>query len=396
MKPQAFYAEMVEMGISLGFAKAGTAVTALEQQLTGGTMTKKTAINMTEAGMLLPSDWTSGGSGGVHITPAGTRRFAAVNDDPIAWLTGQGEAYITKYAADNGISKIAAIYALYGRQTTQRFVAEAITAGPQFARALAGYGGVPDMPAQYKMLGNESYDTNMLALTTAWKGLMEAMAQTDGPIKLLQALTSAIHALTDAAVAHPDAAADLFYLASALAALAVVGGSLVVLSIGLRALLAPLTMLTEMTGLTALGTSFGGLAASLVPFAVGGAAFLAIGALMGRLHDLMQFGNPSGFGPMTGGPGQGAAPVHLPPNDVRPPGIAPMPGDDDYRILPPAAAPAPQRLGSVILNLDGRQFASLILDHAADHLNRPPTGPNGPDIRVGGLQPGVAGNWALA
>ncbi len=64
-------------------------------------------------------------------------------------------------------------------------------------------------------------------------------------------------------------------------------------------------------------------------------------------------------------------------------------------MAPPAAADGTgKRSGDVYL--DGKKVGYIMQHYLADHLNRPPTGGNNPDIRVGALYPGVAGNWGLA
>jgi hypothetical protein len=379
MTPEAAYAAAVELATSQGGPRGGTELTALFRQLRGGVMPRRVAEADTKAGMLEPGDWSSksggGAGGGVVLSPKGLARFNGIDTDPLAWATGPGKAYVENYAKKMNISMVAAVFQLFSTQTAQRLIAEAMTAGPQFERARALFGVAPDVPDQAKTIRDKSFETNVEGLSKAWTGLMQAVGDSAGAIALLQSLTAAIHALTDAVLAHPEATKDIFYLSTALAALVTAGGTLTVLTVGLNALAGPLKLLAGITGLAATAIGINALVAPLIAL---GAAVYGLPRLLAAAADAIN--------------------SHLPDSMRRP---SDLPGAD------PASRPQGGRGGSPNSSghghdrqsmgdvyIDGHKLGVLVANHLADSINRP-TGSNSPDLRVGALYPGAAGNWAV-
>lgn len=401
--PEAFYVDGTEAGIAMGASRLGTAETSLMQQFIGGTMTNKVAKHLTEAGLLHSNEWQSGKSGGVVVNPGVAARFQPMMQDPVAWLsTGEGSQAVKGFAQKEGISVIAAVLELFGRQTAQRLASDAMSNQPQFARAHEIYGNVPSVAAQYAELHNHDLDTNLTEVAAAWKSFMQAFSDAGTPlvIPVLHGLTDGIHELTKITADHPDAVRGIIAVTGGIAGLTVVGGSLVVLNTcwtplanGLKLLVGVQGLNTAGTAIGAAATSLGSLVTALEPFAVGGAAFLAIAALMGQLHDVAGFGGKNGsFGPATGGPASGAAPGNG--YTTRPAGVAPMPGDPDFRIpLPPPSGNQQQgSSGPIPVHVvNGRDLADGVGNAWANQMSRPPTGTSAPDLRMGPLMPGLLG-----
>ena len=260
--PESFYGAGVEAAIAMGAAKTGTAETGLFQQLIGGTMTKKVAEHMAEAGLLHDGDWTSGRSGGVVVKPSVAARFEPMMKDPVAWLTtGEGGAAMKQYAAKEGVSSIAAIFQLFGRQTVQRLVSEITSNAPQFARAREIYGAIPSVEGQYAELQKNSLDTNIVALSASWKTFMEALGEAGVPaaIVILQNLSGALHTMAMAAAENPNVAAWMMGIVGGFAALAAVGGGITLVAAAIGPIAAGLTTLA--TAATALASAPAGLLA---------------------------------------------------------------------------------------------------------------------------------------
>jgi hypothetical protein len=282
--PEAFYTAGVEAAIAMNASRVGTAETGLFAEFIGGTMTKKVAEHLTEAGLLKPGEWTSGKSGGVVINPSVAARFKPMTEDPIAWLsTGEGGAAVNNYAQKEGISQMAAIFQLFGRQTVQRLVSEAMSNEPQFARARQIAGNIPGMADQYAELQKNDLDTNIKSVTAAWTSFMQALgdAGIPGTISILHTLTDALHYMTVAIEAHPDAARRLMELASALAALVALSGGFAILSAAIGPLAAGLKLLGGGAALAGAGSAAGvagGVGLSALAFSLGGAA--ALGAFV--------------------------------------------------------------------------------------------------------------------
>lgn len=299
MSAESAYLDMAEIASVLGGQRSGTALTSLFQQLIGGKMTKQTAQALTDAGMLLPTDWTSGRSGGVVVSPEGTRRFSAMERDPAQWFASQGQEKIRAYAEANGVSEVQAIFRLFGRQTTQRLVAEILSSEPQIARTREIAAGMKDYSGQYDDLLKENLTTNIRAFQSAWTTLMEALGAAAVPtaITLLQSLTTAIQGMTKWALDNPDTVTTLMHLTAGMGAFAIAIGAFAIGSAAAGALAVlngPLGVAALAAGLTALAGSLSGFPSWLVSMVTGAAAGAGVG---------MRFGGAQGavFGAALGG-----------------------------------------------------------------------------------------------
>lgn len=266
-----FYPTGVESAIMLGASKTGVAETGLIQQFIGGTMTKKIAEHLTEAGLLHAGEWHSGKSGGVVVNSGVAQRFAGVQSDPQAYFaTGPGATAIKEYADKNHISNMMAILQLFGRQTTQRLVADFMGNAPQFDRAREIFGGIGNISGQYKELMGHDLDTNIIAISAAWKSFMEAFSDAGTPavIHILQTLTGAIQWFARATAEHPEAAGRLIELAGGIAALTALGGGITVFMVAWSPFVGGIRLLVGMSGAIAtVGTGLGAVAAGFAKIA---------------------------------------------------------------------------------------------------------------------------------
>ena len=87
MTPEAFYAAAVEMGVSQGASRTGTALTSLFSQMIGGTMPVHVAQEMQRMGLMDQGEWKSD-HGHVVMSPTASQRFQGIETDPIAYITG--------------------------------------------------------------------------------------------------------------------------------------------------------------------------------------------------------------------------------------------------------------------------------------------------------------------
>ena len=300
MTPEAFYADAAEMSVSQGASRTGTALTSMYQQMVGGTMTRRVAEEMQRMGQFNPGDWSAKKGGAIVVQPEARQRLAAqIGDDPIAYITGPLNDRMTAMGMDSK-AKLDEVFQMFGRQTTQRLAAEALSSGPLFERARHMFGTIPDADTQYKNLQKEDLGTNIKSFEAAWKGLMEALGEQGIPlaISVMQKLTEAMHAMTAWAVAHPEAVHNIEMTAAALSALAAVGGTLVVTAFGLRMVGSALSFMSSITGLTALGTGMRALGGGVAALAEGasGALLLAsrltvIGSAIGALIAVLKLGS---------------------------------------------------------------------------------------------------------
>ena len=263
MTIEGFYAAMTEMAVSQGAARTGTAVTSLFSQLVGGTMTMKTAVEMQKMGLMKGDEW-SHVYGKVVVGGAATSRFQEALKDPIGYITGPLNDLLTAKGMTSD-QKIMEVFRLFGRQTTQRLIAEALSAGPQFERARGMFGDIPGTDENYKMLMNANLSMNMTAFSSSWHTLIESLGDNGIPaaITMLKGLTWALGGLTSLSEKHPNIATGLLSVAAGVSALAALGGSIAVLSMGLRVLAPALGLLTAVPGLSLLGGALSSIAAGL-------------------------------------------------------------------------------------------------------------------------------------
>jgi hypothetical protein len=283
MTKEAFYAEMVEMAVSQGASRAGTATTSLFSQLVGGSMPLHTAEEMQRMGLLKEGEWHKD-HGKVVIGQEATQRFSEALKDPIAYITGPLNDLMTAQGMSLG-DKIMEVLKLFGRQTAQRLVAEGLSSEPSFARSRVMFNEIPSIDSQYNTLMGTDLEMNEKALGNAWKGFTEALGQAGIPlaIKVLTKMTDALTSMSQWANANPEISAKLLALAGGVGALVAVLGSAAIVAAAISALgvlAAPAGLLALAVGITALGKAFSGVPDWIVRMvqgaAIGGAAGSAI------------------------------------------------------------------------------------------------------------------------
>jgi hypothetical protein len=390
--PEAFYANGVEAAIAMGAAKLGTAETSLMQQFIGGTMTAKVANHLTEGGLLHSNEWHSD-HGHVVMKPSVAKRFEPMMQDPIAWLsTGEGGQAVKAYATKEGISVIAAVMQLFGRQTTQRLASEAMSNAPQFARAREIYGNIPSVQAQYAELHNNDLGTNLTEVAAAWKSFMEAFSDAGVPlvIPILHGLTDVIQGLESVTANHPTIVRDLTGVAGGIAGILVLDGSMKLFNVVAGPFAGALGQITGVSGLAATAGGIAGIAKALT--GLGAVAGVSFGVKSGldsatagifdkihgdgewkRVHDDMDKGNPFTNGTFFGSSAEA------------------KPASSPY--IAPASQPA--QLGAngpiAVRVVNGRDIASGVSNYQADQLSRAPSSGTGPDLRQTPWMPGLNG-----
>jgi len=366
--PEAFYATGVEAAIAMGASKTGTAETGLFQQMIGGTMTKKIAEHMTEAGLLHDGDWTSGKSGGVVVKPGVAARFEPMMRDPVAWLTtGEGGAAMKQYAAKNGIDTMMAIFQLFGRQTVQRLVSEITTNAPQFARAREIYGNIPSVNEQYAELQKNSLDTNITALSASWKTFMEALGEAGVPaaIVILHNLSDTLHTLAMAAAENPGAASWLMGIAGGFSALAAVGGGITLVAAAIGPIAAGLAKL----------------AGAATAIASAPAGLLLITALIAKIGSNNESPESrAALDKLRRERGSGGMPSV---DDGYGPDGRPLPQNQSFRRPPPANANGGSAMPIAVHVTNGRDLARGTASYMGHQADLPNAGPNRFDGRMG-------------
>lgn len=399
MTQEAFYANMVEMAVSQGASRAGTAVTSLFSQMIGGTMPVHVAKEMERIGMMSAKEWSSD-HGHVIMAPSVSERLKGVQQDPIAFITGPlNDLMSAKGMGDQ--EKLMEVFRLFGRQTVQRLVAEALSNEPQFERARNIFHDIPSTAKQFQSLQDKDLDTNILSFEKAWKGLMQALGEQGIPlaISVLHGLTNALHAMTAWAVAHPDAARHLEQFAAALALTAAVGGSLIVVTFLLSPFAAGLRLLVgALAGAGAAAAGAASLAAGVrtligllaggvptIGAAATGASAVGIGAvaagagILGGLyiaHENMK--------PLTEEQQRRLLPMSLPNDGYGVDGRPITPSGSSPYVSPPGAGNQNMNVqlrGDV--HVDGRRLGEISASGIAKSGAAPSGGTTGFDVRAG-------------
>jgi len=429
MTGPAFYADLMEAASSSSPHRVGTATTSLFSQLIGGTMPLHVAHEMQRMGLMKEGEWSTGKGGRVLLGPEVSERFGKAMKSPIEFITGELNDLMTKKGM-NDDQKLLEVFRLFGRQTTQRLVAEALSSEPQYARSRAIFSGVKPVGDAWQMLERENLNFNITGFTSAWQGFIEALGDAGVPtaISILQSMTSALHELTRLIEAHPNVAAGILGIAGGLAAMAAVGGTITLLSAGLSGLglafgafsaggaaAGAMLLLTGPGGLIALalgiemlGAKFSALPAWLVHMLSGAAAGAGAGAMIGGAPGAVIGGVLGGVGGAIGsGTDLGATALPnlndslkdanqnsyfnrfnkqsapLPPAAPNEAGPSGMLGRISY-----GGGDAPRIAGDVYL--DGAKVGQWMARWMAGQAGRPAAGPSAVDTRMTFVPPGGA------
>jgi hypothetical protein len=231
----------------MGGSRTGTAMMSLQQQMAGGTMFKRTAEAMEEIGLLKEGEWKTSG-GRVVLTPEARERLSALFRNPTE-ATAQVLEALEKHGYDTPEKQNAEIFAIFGRATTQRAMADLLRNRGQIDRELGMFGKAEGVAGQNKITDAEDMKQVLSNLSTAWHNFVLAISgpQSQVFINVLQTMTGAVEQATKFATAHPMAmeaiaagiaALGVAFAGATMAALLAaigVGGTLTVGILGLAA-----------------------------------------------------------------------------------------------------------------------------------------------------------------
>lgn len=364
---------------SLGATAVGTALQGSQQQLLGAVQLTKHTIEWLEKYKLLDPDKVHQAKGGKFTLDPGaiTNEQTLMHNLP-EWIWGTLKANM----AGMGLSLPDMLDA--SRRSGLRspllgFIAEALQNEASQRKEIGNVNRAGQVD-QYNVMSKESPTFRITEFTTAWENLQIALGKTVDATQFLVPITHALNDLNAFVVANPDFARHFIEFTGAIGGMLVLSGAIKVFNFaigpfvkGIKLLVAVEGLTTAGAGLTGVSVGLTGLGAALLPFAIGGAAFLAIGALMDQLHTLGGFGNKAGFAPMTGGPAQGAPKSEGTGDSMGGPGS------------PGFTVPVPPRTTVQVqtqINVDGKTLAKVTSEHQADTATKPPSGTTQPDIRI--------------
>ena len=316
-----FYKGILTAMMDMGGFRAGTALTALGRQLLGGKMTKPTAEEMQDMGLLIPGMWHKSGVG-VFVDKGGLKGEDILKDPNQGITAWMNDVLIPAFAA-KGITKNADVqqelYRVFGTETARRIAGLYIQNNAQVRRDASLYDNALGGQAYGNVAGGD-LGANVTNLKDAVTSFMQAFGAPTVPIAVtaLQSLSGAMNSLAAIALAHPEAmkivAEGLVGLSAGLAAMGtaavigaaaafIPGGAIGIALIGLGGAIATIAAMnwqgatSAITGIKdAIASLIGVLssaASSLKTLGTGGAGAAPDPGAAGR-RDLFQKLNPTG------------------------------------------------------------------------------------------------------
>ena len=207
--PGHLFDETITSLIDQGGQRTGTALSALGRQFLGDKMTKQTASELEDLGILPHGSWRTGGGAGIIMNPGyDIKRIDDIKSGnlPDFMLNVLGPAIRAKVGDDNP-ALMQESYKLFGQQTGQRLGLMFMQNEAQRERDVNLRHGV-DPASVYQGIGDKDYAANVSNLGTSFQGLMQVLGSNaiPGAITTLHGLTAAIQGLTGQAADHPAAA----------------------------------------------------------------------------------------------------------------------------------------------------------------------------------------------
>ena len=233
MNADEFWGFMPAAMNAMGSSKSGTAVMSLFQQMVGHVVAgKRVAEAMQAAGFLKPGSWKVERGGHVVMAPDALVDQKDFQTNPFTWLHAHLQQLHQMKGGDDIIQQI---FQLSSRQTTARLLSDIDANWPVFQNEFHRQQRVPNVEQLNKIQNEADLSKNIANFQAAWDNLMTALGAQGVPVAInfLHTLTDGITLLTQAALAHPEAAKALLELAAGLSAITVIGGTVMVVAAGL-------------------------------------------------------------------------------------------------------------------------------------------------------------------
>ena len=236
----------------MGGNRAGTALTALYQQMIGGQMTKTKAEQLKKLGLV--GDFSVGKGGHVSFAEGAlnTPFSQAIQQDPLKAMGILKEA-LEKNGVFGNNAQTKALFEILGRQTTQRLVSDLLRNMEQKSGERGRIIDAQGVDAQSYVRNAEDMKVAEHNLSAAWKSLMEAISgpNAQNTVNMINMLTSGLEKLTTAVNATDPKTIQAIALGFGAIATVFLGA-------GIAAMIAALGPAgAVILGVTALGTAIG-------------------------------------------------------------------------------------------------------------------------------------------
>ena len=210
--PGNLFDETITSLIDMGGQRTGTALSALGRQFLGDKMTKQTASELEDLGILPHGSWRTGGGSGIIMNPG--YDIKGIDDIksgnlPDFMLNVLGPAIRAK-VGDSNPELMEESYKIFGQQTGQRLGLMFLQNEAQRQRDVALRHGV-DPDSVYKGIAEKDYQANLTNLGTSAQGLTQVVGAGAVPNANigLQALSSVFNWLAKLGADHPTITSDV-------------------------------------------------------------------------------------------------------------------------------------------------------------------------------------------
>ncbi|MFL9904218.1 hypothetical protein PQR71_39875 [Paraburkholderia fungorum] len=400
MDPTKVISQNAPLIMEMGGNRAGTALTSMNQQIVGGVMPQRMVADWEKYGLINPSRVTATRTG-VRLAPGAIKGEDVFRGSggALDWVenvfipTLQSHGLNNSQISDN-------IIRLFGRQTTQREAGLMVTQQQQIRRDIEMQKRAATAGSGFNELNSNDPATLSRAYDAQKTNMMTAIGLAAMPtaISAMKALTSLFTAIGEWTTKHPDATKYIVMATAAVAAFAVVFGSILVVigtigaAAGALAALGGGAAVAVIAGITA---GIVALAAAVIAIPWKGlldtvtgwfsSITSAVSNWISNLVNVVRSHLPTWLGgtPASGTTGGAPSAASGIPDASRGSG----PASPDHASNVQLASMIVDKLNGAKVMLDGQAVGSFMLDHLNREASRPSTGTSSFDTHLGPLRP---------
>jgi hypothetical protein len=210
----------------MGGMRAGTALTALYQQMVGGKMTKSVAERL--QGLGLVGGFTTGQGGHVTFNQGALDNdfTRAIKTDPLA-AAEILKTSLEKHGIFGQNAQTQELFSILGRQTTQRLVSDLLRNEEQKSGERLRISGSQGLLGQYDTRMGKDYLAVEDSMKKAWENLLQSIAgpNAENAIVIMKKITETLNSFADTInKTDPEVIRRIFYGIAAFGGLMAIGG----------------------------------------------------------------------------------------------------------------------------------------------------------------------------
>lgn len=167
-------------------------------------MWTRNATELERLGILGAGEWHKGGGGGIVLSPEARKRLGTSLSNPLAFVTQTLLPAMEKAGITDVDDQIREVYSIFGRQTSQREIADIIRNKGQIALELSRLEKGQGLEGQLKTANDTDVTQNIRNLQVAWDNLLYSLSNSETVISVLKALTDGIRSLDSFSRTNPE------------------------------------------------------------------------------------------------------------------------------------------------------------------------------------------------